>query len=84
MNANSPIWVREKPDSMAMRNGCPVMSIPNVPKTIMPTITTHDSMSMGEMYSSITCRSTIIPTEMKNTAPNRSLTGVITCSIRSA
>ena len=84
MNANSPIWVRENPDSMAMRNGWPVMSIPNVPNTIIPTMTTADSNSIGDRYSTIMLRSTIMPTDMKNTAPKRSLIGATTLSMRSA
>ncbi len=69
---------------MATRSDCPVTSIPNEPKTIIPTITAADSSSMGFQYRAITCGSTIMPTEMKNTAPKRSLTGVTTVSIRSA
>ncbi len=84
INANSPICVREKPDSIAMRSDCPVISIPKVPNRIMPAITTPESSNIGQKYSTMTLRSTIMPTDMKNTAPNRSLTGLTTASIDSA
>ena len=47
MKANSPIWVSEKPDSMAVLSGCPVTSMPNVPNSIMPAMTTTESSSIG-------------------------------------
>ena len=84
MNENSPICVSAKPLSMAMLNGCPVASIPKVPKRIMPTTTTMLSRAMVPACATITAGSTIIPTEMKNTAPKRSLTGVMMRSMRSA
>ena len=46
IKANSPICVRLNPDCMAIRNGCPVMSMPAVPKIIMPTITTIDNTAI--------------------------------------
>ena len=84
MNANSPICVRENPDSMATLSVCPDTSMPKVPNTIMPTMTTAESIRIGAAYSTITSGFTIMPTEMKNTDPKRSLTGTTTCSMRSA
>ena len=84
MNENSPICVNEKPVSIATFNDCPVTNIPNAPNTIIPTITTADNSNIGPAYSAIVVGCTIIPTDMKNTAPNRSLTGIVTRSMRSA
>ena len=84
INENSPIWVNEKPDSIANLSGCPVASMPKVPNTIMPTITTMASRAMTLQCLVITSGLTIMPTEMKNTAPNKSLTGEMRRSIRSA
>ena len=84
MNENSPIWVRQKPDCMAMRSGWPITSIPVVPNKIMPTITTIERMVMVPAFCVITVGSTSIPTEIKNTAPKRFFTGVMICSMRSA
>ncbi len=84
INANSPICVSENPERMATRRVCPVMSMPNVPKIIMPAITTADNISIGIQYSASMAGCTIMPTEMKNTEPKRSLTGVTTCSMLSA
>lgn len=47
INENSPICTSENPDSMAMRSGCPVISMPPVPNTIMPTITIAERMRIG-------------------------------------
>ena len=58
--------------------------MPDVPNTIIPVITTPDKISIGPAYSTRIVGLTIIPTEMKNTEPNRSLTGTVTCSMRSA
>ena len=60
------------------------MSMPAVPNTIIPTITTTARNATVPRYSMIISGFTIIPTEIKNTAPNRSFTGFITCSMRSA
>ena len=84
MKANSPICVSEKPLCMATRSDWPVTSMPNVPNTIMPTTTTAERMRIDGQYSARMAGCTIMPTEMKNTAPKRSLTGVTTCSMRSA
>ena len=58
--------------------------MPNEPNIIIPTMTAADNNSIGFQYNAMTCGSTIIPTEIKNTAPKRSLTGVTTDSMRSA
>ena len=57
--------------------------MPMVPNTIMPTITTAASSSICHQYCTSTAGSTIMPTEMKNTDPNRFLIGTITLSMRS-
>ena len=84
IKANSPICVSEKPDCMATFRVWPVTSMPAVPKIIMPQITTTDSRSIGAQYWLSIAGCTIMPTEMKNTEPKRSFTGVTTCSMRSA
>ena len=84
MKANSPICVSEKPDCMATFKVWPVTSMPKVPNNIMPAITTAESITIGSQYSTSMAGCTIMPTDMKNTAPKRSFTGVTTCSIRSA
>ena len=58
--------------------------MPKVPKSIIPTITTDDRMRICHQYMPTMAGCTIIPTEMKKTAPKRSLTGVTTVSMRSA
>ena len=50
MKANSPICVSEKPDWMATLRVCPVTSMPKVPKSIIPTITTDDRMRICHQY----------------------------------
>ena len=84
INANSPICVRLNPDSIAIFRLCPVASIPKVPKTIIPSTTTTDSVAIVLAYCTMILVSTIIPTDMKNTAPKRSFTGFTRCSICSA
>ena len=84
MNENSPICVSVKPDCTASFSGWPVASIPIVPKIIIPTMTTTLSKAMVPACSTIISGLTIIPTEMKKTAPNKSLTDTITRSMRSA
>ena len=81
---NSPICVNENPDSMANLRGWPVASMPKVPNTIIPTITTTASRAITLQCCVMTDGLTIIPTEMKNTAPNKSLTELIRRSMRSA
>ena len=63
---------------MATFRVCPVMSMPKVPNTVIPTITAADSSKMGHQYWAITAGSTIMPTEIKKTEPKRSFTGVVT------
>ena len=58
--------------------------MPKVPNTIMPTMTTAASRAMTLQCLVITSGLTIMPTEMKKTAPNRSFTGEIRRSMRSA
>ena len=54
------------------------------PKMNFPTITSSDKITIGIQNSPSTCGFTIIPTEMKKTAPKRSFTGAVSFSIRSA
>ena len=84
INENSPICVRLKPLSIAILSGWPVASMPVVPNTIIPTITTTDSSVIVPAYCTITSGLTIMPTEMKKTAPKRSFTGPTMRSMRSA
>ena len=58
--------------------------MPRVPNSIMPAITTQANSRICHQYVTSTPGSTIMPTEMKNTEPNRFLTGAITRSMRSA
>ena len=51
---------------------------------IIPTITTPAKSRISPQYSTNTAGSTIIPTDIKKTAPKRFLIGVTTFSIRSA
>ena len=84
INENSPIWVSANPDCTAILSGCPVASMPKVPKMIIPTTTTTLSSAMVPQCWTMMSGLTIMPTEMKNTAPNRSFTGIMTRSMRSA
>ncbi len=84
MKENSPICVSVKPLSMATLRVCPVTSMPSVPKTIIPAMTTAARRSISLQYVVSTPGSTIIPTEMKKTAPKRFFTGCTTFSILSA
>ena len=69
---------------MAVLSGWPVTTMPKVPKVIMPTTTTTASSKMMPALCHMSTGSTIMPTEMKNTAPKRSFTGVMMRSMRSA
>ena len=84
MKANSPICVRLKPHCMAIFNGCPESNTPKVPKTACPTMTASVMTRIGTAYWTIMPGSTIMPTDTKNTAPNRSLTGLTNRSMDSA
>ena len=84
INENSPICGNDSPDWSAMCSGWPPMSIPTTPNTNLPTITISESITMGSQNSPSTCGLTIMPTEMKKIAPNRSFTGAVIFSMRSA
>ena len=84
INANSPIWVRLKPHCMATFNGCPDKITPPVPKITCPSRMANVIITMGHIYSTIMAGSTIIPTDTKKMAPNKSFTGATSFSIFSA
>ena len=69
---------------MACRSVWPDSSTPSEENSSFPTMVTTVSIRMGQMYFTTAPGSSIIPTEMKNTAPNRSLTPEVRCSTRSA
>ena len=69
---------------MAIFIGCPESSTPNEAKQICPTITTTVMIKIGTLYSQSMAGSINIPTETKKIAPNRSFTGLISRSMRSA
>ena len=84
IKANSPICVRLKPHCMAVFKGCPANITPIVPKKACPRITANVMTMIGTAYSIIIAGSTIIPTDTKKIAPNKSFTGFTNRSIDSA
>ena len=84
IKANSPICAKLKPDCIDVLSGCPDNKTPNEEKKAFPTIVTNVIRITGHAYCTRTAGSTNIPTETKKIAPNRSFTGLIICSIRSA
>ena len=84
IKANSPIWVRQNPDCKAVFSGCPANTTPRVPNTDCPTKTVSVIITIGQIYWAIIPGSTIIPTETKNIAANKSFTGFTRRSIFSA
>ena len=84
IKANSPICVKLNPHCIAVLSGCPASNTPNVPNNDCPTITANVMTTIGPAYSTIIKGSTIIPTETKNMAPNKSFTGLTRRSILSA
>ena len=84
INANSPICVKLNPHCIAVLRGCPASSTPKVPKRDWPIITAKVITTIGPAYSIIMAGSTIIPTDTKKMAPNRSFTGFTNLSILSA
>ena len=81
MKANSPICVRLNPHCMAVFSGCPESRTPAVPKMVCPSSTASTMARIGNLYSTIMAGSTIIPTDTKKMAPNRSLTGATSLSM---
>ena len=81
IKANSPTCVSEKPDCTATFNGWPASTTPSVPKNTCPASTRHTSSNIGPRYSHSIAGSTIIPTDTKNIAPNRSFTGCTSFSM---
>ena len=74
---NSPIWQKQNPPCIALRNGFPLSRIPNVAALLLTTITTAAITTMGSQCLTSTPGSTNMPTDTKNTAPNRFFKGVI-------
>ena len=81
MKENSPICTMLKPPLIAVFSDCPESSIPIVAKVICPAIVTSVIMIIGTIYSISSPGTIIIPTETKNIAPKRSLSGVTIRSI---
>ena len=84
MKANSPICVNEKPHCIAVFSDCPERSTPVVANSSWPSMTVRVMTTMGSQYWPIIAGSTIMPTDTKKMAPNRSFTGLTRCSICSA
>ena len=84
MKANSPICVSEKPHCIAVFSDCPDRSTPVVAKNSWPIMTVRVITTIGSQYCPIMAGSTIIPTDTKKMAPNRSLTGLTRRSMCSA
>ena len=84
MKANSPICVSEKPHCIAVFSGCPDRSTPVVAKSSWPRMTVRVMTTMGSQYWPIIAGSTIMPTDTKKMAPNRSFTGLTRRSMCSA
>ena len=84
MNENSPICAIEKPQRMADLSDWPPNINEMVPNTLCPTIMVSTRQRIGMAYSTRIFGSTSIPTDTKNTAPKRFLTGSTSFSIRSA
>ncbi len=84
MKENSPICVREKPHWRAVLSGWPDSRTPAVAKKAWPRMTVIVITRMGSQYWAIMAGSTIMPTETKKMAPNRSFTGLTRCSMCSA
>lgn len=81
MKANSPICVMLKPHFIASLRGCPASRYPIVPNIAWPMMMVSVMTIMGSAYCVSMCGSTSIPTETKNIAPKRSLTGATSFSI---
>ena len=84
IKANSPSWAREKPLKIDVSKRLPESKKPKVDKITLPVITTKVIIKIGLIYSINIPGSTSIPTEVKNTAPNKSFTGLMVASMRSA
>ena len=84
MNANSPICTSEKPLWMELCSEFPVTRKLRLPNTICPRVTASEMTRMGHQYCMSTEGSTIMPTDTKKTAPKRSFSGDMVCSMRSA
>ena len=69
---------------MAVFREFPDISMPRVENVICPSIVTTVISRIGAIYSNSISGTIIIPTDMKNTAPNISLIGLIMCSTFSA
>ena len=84
INANSPICAMLIPTCMDCFKGCPDNSAPRVVANILPKIVSRVTQRIAIRCSKIAAGSINIPIDTKNTAPNRSFTGLRICSIFSA
>ena len=83
IKANSPICASANPLDTAFGRLCPERSIPMLLNTSFPTSVTRIITTIGMMYFAIISGCTIIPTEIKKTAPKRSFTPLVNVSTRS-
>ena len=74
---NSPIWQKQKPPCMAVLRGFPLSRIPVVADSDLNTTMVPAIISIGPIYFTSTSGFTSMPTDTKNTAPNRFLIGVM-------
>ena len=81
---NSPICARLKPQCTEVLRLWPEASTPPVEKISLPIIVATTSTKIGSACSRRIAGSTIMPTDTKKTAPNKSLIGATRCSIFSA
>ena len=84
MNENSPIWARLKPAFTAVLSDWPDKSAPRQQKSERPATVTTASSTTAPRLSSTAKGATSMPTETKNTAPNRSLSGLNRAAMRGA
>ena len=81
INANSPTCARLKPVCSAVLMFLPAIITPNADTKVLPKIVINESIRIGNQYSARIFGSTIIPTETKNIAPNKSLMLLRLCSM---
>ena len=84
MKENSPICARLKPQCTEVFRLWPEASTPPVEKISLPIIVAMTKTKMGSQCSSSRAGLTIMPTDTKKIAPNKSLIGATKCSIFSA
>ena len=83
MKENSPSCARLKPVCTAVFRPRPATRAPSEPNRVIPITVTMVRIRIGTQCCAMTCGSTIIPTDTKKMAPNRSLmpvTSLLICS----